>query len=358
MTILHIVNINKNKADGINVVVPKHIFYQTEWANVALLNFNKIDYIPPDIKYFNNSYVDNFLEKLDGPFNKPDLVIFHGIYYYNFIKAYQQLLKKKIPYIVIPHGSLTVNALKTKTFKKIPAHIIFFNRFIRKSIAVQFLSLNEMNNSFFSKKGIIAPNGIDLPTEIVNKPNNKNTINIAFIGRKNKFLKGLDLLVDAVGRAKNRLKEMHIVIRLYGPDYQDANDYLNKKISGNNLEDVLINLGPVYDKDKIKVFSESDIIILTSRTEGLPTVALEAMSRKIPVFITRGTGLYDDVKKYQCGWAAETNSISIVEELLKIQKQDIQIFGMNAFSYVKEKYDWKKIAEDTIEQYCQLVNKE
>ena len=50
-------------------------------------------------------------------------------------------------------------------------------------------------------------------------------------------------------------------------------------------------------KSKEQVLLDADVFIQTSRTEGLPTAVLEAMSYKIPVLITKGTGLYDDIKK-------------------------------------------------------------
>ncbi|NLC16679.1 MAG: hypothetical protein GX756_02230, partial [Clostridiales bacterium] len=195
MTILHIANLSNKREIGINVVVPKHVYYQSKYTNTALLNLSDYNYENQDIKVFNRIEIN----KLDEPFNRPDLVIFHGIYFLNYIKIAKNL--KNIPYIIVPHGSLCKKAVKSHFFKfikKAVAHILLFNSFIKNAKAIQFLSKGEQENSYFSKKDIIIPNGIELPQDF-NRPIKENDeINIVFIGRKDKTHKGLDLLLKAV----------------------------------------------------------------------------------------------------------------------------------------------------------------
>ena len=50
--------------------------------------------------------------------------------------------------------------MKTHAIKKYTAHLLLFNKFIRNSIAVQFLTEGEKENSIFSNKGIVLPNGL------------------------------------------------------------------------------------------------------------------------------------------------------------------------------------------------------
>ena len=87
MTILHIANLSNKRENGINVVVPKHVYYQSKYTNTALLNLSDYNYENQDIKVFNRIEIN----KLDEPFNRPDLVIFHGIYFLNYIKIAKNL---------------------------------------------------------------------------------------------------------------------------------------------------------------------------------------------------------------------------------------------------------------------------
>ncbi|HEY8391053.1 MAG TPA: glycosyltransferase family 4 protein [Clostridia bacterium] len=356
MTVLHIASITKDKSNGINVVAPKHVFYQSEYANTALLNISNYQYQNSNIKVFNGIEFSS----LESPFNKPDLVVFHGLYYPKYIKISKYLSKNNIPYIIFPHGSLSKKAIKSDFFKfikKALAHLLIFNSFIKKAKAIQFLSKGEQKHSYFSKKGIIIPNGIELPQDYYRPIKNKEGINITFIGRKNKIHKGLDLLIKAANKVKNELLRHKVKINIYGPNRGNADNYINNYIKKHGLDTIVFNHGPVFGQQKEQVLRETDIFVHTSRWEGLPTAVIEAMSYGIPVLVTRGTGIYDDVKKYQCGWAAETNAVSIADKLLLLTKQKSKIieYGKKAYEAVIELFAWEKVAKDSIALYQSLL---
>lgn len=357
MIILHIANITDTSANGINVVVPKHVIYQSNYAEVALLNLSNYEYKNDKIKVYNKKNID----QIEEPFNKPDIVIFHGLYYIGYLKIAKKLKKEKIPYIIVPHGSLSKKAIKTHFFKfikKAVAHVLFFNSFINKSRAIQFLSKGEQSISYFKKKGIIIPNGIEIPSNFEKMQNVKDQINITFIGRKDIKIKGLDLLLKAVNKAKNDLLSQKVKINIYGTNDKKADKFINNFIKRCDLQDVIKNNGPVFNEQKEAIFKKTDIFIQTSRTEGLPTAVLEAMSYQIPVLITKGTSIYEDVLMYQCGWVAETNVKSIKKAIIKSisDKEKIFFYGNNAQKFVRENYLWNEISKDCIEKYLSLAS--
>ena len=361
MNLLHIGHITENKSNGINVVVPQHIINQSkiEGVNVALLNISRDEKGLNNIKHFSSDIQGNhFLDKLKAPFNKPDLVVFHGIYYKKYIKIYKVLLKRGIPYIVFPHGSLVKRAMRTKAIKKYVAHILLFNKFIKNAVAVQFLTKGEQDNSIFSNKGIVLPNGLYVSQSNTEKKEKKEHIQIIFIGRKNRMHKGLDLLMEAIILKRQELLDNKLRFVIVGPDRMGTDSYINEVINKFSLEDIVVNMGAVYGEEKENLFKNSDIFVHTSRWEGLPTAVLEAMNNRIPVFVTRGTNMYEDVENNSCGWVAETNVASIVTQLEKIiqEKDLIQEYGENAYNYVKSKYDWDKISKEAIEEYRKIIN--
>lgn len=358
MVILHIVNLSNKRANGINVVVPQHVLYQSKYAQVALLNLNKIDYKLEEINYFYNGEVsDSIIKELDSPFNKPDLIIFHGIFLFNYTKLYKILLSHNIPYIVVPHGSLTYVALRKKRIKKYVALKMFFNSFINNASAIQFLSNGEKNNSLLSFKGFVNPNGISL-LERKRPDKSWNGIRILFIGRKEYKIKGLDLLLMAVKEKLSFFKKSNAKIYIHGPGDGDSENKINSFIKKYNIDETVFNLEAIYGKEKHSKLLECDIFIHTSRSEGLPTAVLEAMSYKLPVFVTKGTGIAEDIEKYQCGWIAENNAESVAKQLEKmiVEKDLFQEYGENAYNYVKSKYDWDKISKEAIEEYRKIIN--
>ena len=71
-----------------------------------------------------------------------------------------ELNRLNIPYIIIPRGSLTTSAQSIKPIKKKIGNILCFNSFVKKSVAIQYLTLDEYKTSgdIWNKKSLIIPN--------------------------------------------------------------------------------------------------------------------------------------------------------------------------------------------------------
>ena len=148
MKILHIASLHNLVSSGVGVVVPQHIRAQQEYADVALINIFglEIPNIKKQIIYSQNS-IDVILNENNF---EPDIVVFHEVYHIEFCKIAKLLCKRKIPYIVVPHGCMTHNAQKKKRIKKIIAKKLFFNKFIKDAVALQCLSENERGTKDYS----------------------------------------------------------------------------------------------------------------------------------------------------------------------------------------------------------------
>ena len=116
MVILHIATIKNNPFNGVCVVAPKHVKFQGEYAKVALLNMVDEKIIGVNEQFLFSEYGE--IEKLPSPFNKPDFVVFHECYRASYLAIAKWLKNKKIPYVIIPHGELSVMAQKKKWVKK------------------------------------------------------------------------------------------------------------------------------------------------------------------------------------------------------------------------------------------------
>ncbi len=174
MRIVHIAAIGRNIYSGIFVVAPQHIKMQQLTEQVAFINISNVF-----IDGINNQYEytsDFDILSLPEPFSQPDLIVFHGIYISAYLKIYKQLIKLGIPYVIIPHGSLTMEALNKKKMKKRLANMLLFNKFIEKAIAIQYLSKVEYDSSNYGENKFICTNGISFPLE-----KKKNSIQINLI---------------------------------------------------------------------------------------------------------------------------------------------------------------------------------
>lgn len=356
MKILHIALVNNNPYSGVIVSVLNQISEQNKRDGIESALLNISDYSDFNLnKHYKWDENVNFNEVISS-FGKPNLVIFHEIYRKPFLKIYKLALKLKIPYIIIPHGSLTIQAQRIKIFKKIVANFLFFNKFIKNAVTIQYLSENEKNQSrMFNKKAIVIPNGMIIK-EIQKEAFCENGICISFIGRLSVKIKGLDLLLNAIGMIKTFLRDNNCVFNFYGPCKKKDMEKIRRIVQYNKIDDFCFFHPPVLDNRKQEVLMSSDYFILTSRSEGIPLSVLEALSFGVPCIVTEGTGLVKIVNKYDAGWVSKTNSKDISFMIKKaIEERHLLKHKSNqGKKLVFDNYSWEKVLYDTYEIYQQL----
>lgn len=369
MTILHISSINNKKSNGMNVVIPEYIKNQSKLEKVALYNCN--NQIPEKLrdnyKVFLKKKNEKFdLKKLEEPFNKPDIVVFHGIYKYDYISIYKELIKQNIPYIIIPHGGLTKQAQKIKKIKKIVANAILFNKFIKKANYIQFLSKKEKEySSKFDRKSFILGNGIYVPEKLLKQYNEKKEFKILYIGRYDIYQKGLNVLADAVKLINKDIKNKNITINLYGPINKQERTYkkamkLKSIIRKYKIGDIVKMNDAAYEKEKEEILLSSDIFIQLSKSEGQPLGIMEAMAYGLPCIVTEGTTFKEIIEKNKCGYTVELDKKNISNQILYIieNHEELSKMSKNAYKYAKENFEWNKILKESIEKYKEIIKEE
>ncbi len=357
MNILHIASMENNPCCGVAVVVPQHIIAQQKLADVVLLNLREGKYVGIENQYFYHNIFD--LHKIFLKFGKPDLVVFHECYRSKYLLISLVLRKNHIPYIIVPHCELTVEAQNNKkSFKKKIANFLLFNHFINHALAIQCLSEKEMNSTLFGYKKYISTNGINLPFKY-KKIFNEKIIKIVFIGRLDIYHKGLDLLLEAIKNKYDYLKNNSIKIYLYGPDYQGQYIEIEQLINSKNIQKIVRINHEVLSKEKEEILLEADVFIQTSRFEGMPMGILEALSYGLPCLVTRGTSLGELIEKYDAGWVCETNADSIAESIIRCinEKELFNVKGQNARKLIEENFTWNKVTRETINIYQKLAYK-
>ena len=348
--ILHITSVTTSKSNGVATAVSNYLNYEKNLANVAV--FNLEDNVDFEGFSYNFSGYKSVSSLPDG-FDSPDLVIFNEVYKPRYLRLYKECIRRNIPYVIIPHGCLAKKAQNRKKLKKIFGNLLFFNRFIKKSLVVQYLNDNEFDNSIAKEhRYIISGNGISLK-EKKNKYTNKDFV---YIGRYDIDHKGLDLITGTVLDNRDWFINNGIKIYLYGPDLSDDYTKLEKIINENGIFDIIILNGALYGNEKNRRLLNSYVFIQTSRYEGQPMGIMEALSFGLPCIVTDGTSFKQYVNSNKCGIGIDFDKKHLFDAIKKIYDDDNfrDICSKNTVA-IEMDYEWEKVIADCLKRYEALL---
>lgn len=350
MNILFISHLIASKSAGPTWSVPARIKAQKEYDNVFWVNWGdvKLPHWEETGVFHIASESSKFtMTKVPAPFNKPDFVVFEGFYSIQSTKLAKKLDRLHIPYIINPRGSLTKQARNNKSkWKKNIAHLLWFDRFVNHSKAIQYLTKQECADTYVKEHPyFILPNGFNTPTHTKNSFS-LDKIKVVFIGRIDIYHKGLDLLLEAAISIKYELRRANVRFDIYGPSNADWT-LLEQRIAENDVVDLFEMKGETTGKAKEDVLLDADVFVLTSRFEGHPMGLIEALAYGLPALVTIGSNMKDEIEQADAGWACETSSESVRSGLLKmIEDQNVFKRKSDNAKSLAAQYSWDKLAKE------------
>lgn len=225
---------------------------------------------------------------------------------------------------------------------------------------------------FIDKKYIIVPNPIQISRYSFRiNVYHANSVQIVYLSKIDFYYKGLDVLFDALDSIRENLAQEDISLTFYGYGNKKSIDIENippsekdilqllKRISNLNLGSKVQYRGPVFGVNKMELLKNSDIYILTSRSEAMPLSISEALSVGTPCFVTSGTNMSSMIKEHGAGWASILDQHSLASMLLTALKE----YRENPYKFRKaarelyEINDSVDIGETSLLEYKRLCSK-
>jgi len=207
--------------------------------------------------------------------------------------------------------------------------------------------VREMLNELSGEKGCpihFVRNGIklgDLPLRTPGGPHDNPPPTLLAIGRLCDY-KGFDILIQACARLEQKGIPFRCRIIGEGPE----RPLLEKLRADLQLDEKVDLPGEVTFSELRTEYDRAAVLVVPSRgtefTDGLPTVAIEALAMGIPTVATRWAGIPDLIIDGETGLLAEPNSIpSLAEKVgeMLTKKEQWSGFASRGRKIIEDEYD-------------------
>jgi glycosyltransferase involved in cell wall biosynthesis len=157
---------------------------------------------------------------------------------------------------------------------------------------------------------------------------------LACLGRLSRE-KGVDLLLAAAREFVVENPDMRVLIAGTGPEA----GVLGRMASAPDLADCVRLLGWIPRPQQL--MAAADLVVLPSRSEGLPNVALESYEVGTPVLATNVGAVSQVVLEGQTGWVVQPNSVSALLDGLRRAVQaraDLRRYGVAGRHWVVDRF--------------------
>jgi glycosyltransferase involved in cell wall biosynthesis len=172
---------------------------------------------------------------------------------------------------------------------------------------------------------------------------------IGFAGRLSDPRKNVGLLLDTFRRLRSRTA---VELRLVG---DLTPDWLQRQGAGDLLDAVRM-LPPHGPEDMPGFYDGIDILVISSRQEGLAIVGLEAMARGVPVVSTRCGGPEDYVLQGETGYLTGFDAEEMAQAVLQATASDAHYarLSANARDLVQQRHSLRQFHADTMGHFHTL----
>lgn len=284
---------------------------------------------------------------------RPDVVHINGCWMPQCVWAQRWAQRAGHKVVLTPHGSLEPWIMKRHYWtRKLPALLLYQRKAIAQADCLHATSPSERDNLLqlgYNPRVELIPNGVEVE-KIRLKTSWERRKRILFLSRIH-VKKGIELLVAAVARLKDRLEGYEVWVA--GDGDAAYLERLRQLAVRRGVGGLFRFPGGVYGDKKWRLLRESDVFVLPTYSENFGIVVAEALACGTPVVTTQGTP-WHELETQGCGWWTEPCAEAIAQALdsfLRLSPAEIETMGRNGRRLVEVEYSATKMAASMLVLY-------
>ncbi len=283
--------------------------------------------------------------------SRPDVVHIHSTFAGAVIRCSRPLMPRGTKIVYCPHGW----AFARHCSPRVKRVIATVERLLSRQ-ADCIVCVSECERRDALEAGIparrlrviengISPRSISLPA--VQRPTRPGKL-VAFVGRFDRQ-KGFDTYLEVMRRLKGEAHGVAIGGTIISSDELSESDFPD------NVE--RIGWQP---RDRVfELYRQADLVLMPSRWEGLPLVALEAMQAKLAVFASRVGGLSDVVIDNWTGHLFDPKDIDqVVAQIRDTTPETLRAYGERGFQHYLNRFTADRMNRRVMDLYGEVTGLE
>ncbi|MFT5756264.1 MAG: glycosyltransferase involved in cell wall biosynthesis [Alteromonadaceae bacterium] len=326
---------------------------QSQGNDVAILSFGSSDDTLVNVakKKGIKTYTIEKAASVLGQFNllrvlnKFDVIHIHTAYALKPLSIVMKVIGRK-QCVYTRHGAAENNSLSWQNIHH------KFKRYIKAMsfVSQEAFDIFKRNYPWHDIPMSVVDNGVLLPDITHYAKVEENKLHIGSVGRlvplkhQISLLKAISILPEVIRGS--------IELHIFGDG--ECEQTLRSFVKVNLLETSIHFYGMVTDREKI--YPSFDCLVVTSETEGLSLVIMEAMAYAKPVIATDVGGNSKLVKPNENGWLVDYDDHHQLAKLIQNLSQDTEMitsFGIAAREYVTETFS----LEAVVGKYAEIYQK-
>ncbi len=150
--------------------------------------------------------------------------------------------------------------------------------------------------------------------------------------------------------------DLHLLI--VGNDEDGYSDKVKGWIREYGLEAKVTFIGMLTGREKLEVYTGSDIFVLPSYSENFGMAVVEAMACGTTVVISNKVGIYKEVDRNKAGIVVDIDAESLYKGIkLLLENPELRKeISLNGKKLVEEYYEIDKVSDKMIKLYEDIIN--